>query len=337
MSRDTVFVTGGSGLVGGALLARLATEGPAVRALARSETAARSVEAAGALPAAGDLDDVDALVRGMRGCHTVFHAAGLNAMCLRDPAPLFRANVDGAANVIRAASAAGVGRVVHTSSAAAIGEPRGTIGREDSPHRGWFLSRYEESKVLGEREVFTLGRELGVEVVCVNPASVQGPGRAGGSARLLLDLLRGRLPIVDTYVSIVDVLDCADGHLRAAARGIPGERYLLNGATLQTRHAVALLRAETGRPRRVRRLPRPTATMAGALGEAGGALVRRDPPLCRELSRTLLHGHRYDGSRAIRDLGVVYTPIRDTIRRTVAWFEQEGLIEPLAETEAVAD
>jgi len=218
-----------------------------------------------------------------------------------------------------------------------IGEPRGTIGREDSRHRGWFLSRYEESKSLGEREVFALGREVGVEVVSVNPSSVQGPGRAGGSARLLLDLLRGRLPIVDTYVSIVDVLDCADGHVRAAARGIPGERYLLNGVTLQTQHAVTLLRAETGRPRRVRRLPRATAALAGALGEAGGAVVHRDPPLCRELSRTLLHGHRYDGSRATRDLGVVYTPIHDTIRRTVAWFEREGLIEPLAEAGVVAD
>lgn len=337
MSRGEVFVTGGSGLVGGALLARLVGDGRPVRALARSEAAARSMEAAGALPAAGDLADFDALARGMRGCSTVFSAAGLNAMCLRDPAPLFRTNVEGAANVIRAASAAGVERVVHTSSAAAIGEARGTIGREDSPHRGWFLSRYEESKYLGEREVFALGRQLGVEVVCVNPSSVQGPGRAGGSARLLLDLVRGHLPIVDTYVSIVDVLDCADGHLRAAELGVPGERYLLNGVTLQSRHAVALLRAETGRPRRVRRLPRVAATAAGALGEAGGAIARRDPPLCRELTRTLLHGHRYDGSRATRDLGSVYTPIRDTIRRTMAWFEQQGLIDASAGTGGAAD
>lgn len=328
MTREPVFVTGGSGFVGGALVARLVARGSIVRGLARTTAAAGAIYAAGGVPVPGDLEDVGSLVEGMRGCRTVFHAAGLNAMCLRDPAPLFRSNVDGAANVVRAANSAGVERVVHTSSAAAIGEARGTIGREDSPHRGWFLSRYEESKFLAEREVLALGRELGLEVVCLSPSSVQGPGRTGGSARLLLDLLRGRLPIVDTFVSIVDVDDCAEGHLLAAAAGTPGERYLLSGVTLQTRHAVGLLRAETGRPHRVRRLPRAAAAVAGALGEAGGALAHRDPPMCRELARTLLHGHRYDGSRAGRELGLEYTSIDETIRRTVAWYEHEGHLRP---------
>ena len=322
------FVTGGSGLVGGALLRDLVAAGRTVRALARTDLAAASVEAAGAVAVRGDLEDVGALSAAMRGCGTVFHAAGLNAMCLRDPAPLMRTNVEGAANVVRAARDAGVGRVVHTSSAASIGEARGTVGREDSPHRGWFLSRYEESKFLGEREVLALGRSLGIEVVCVNPSSVQGPGRSEGSARLLLDLLRGRIPIVDTFVSIVDVADCARGPLLAEERGTPGERYLLSGVTLQTRHAVGLLRAETGRPHRVPRVPRITASLAGVLGEAAGTIARRDPPLCRELARTLLHGHRYDGSRATRDLGLAYTPVRETIRRTVEWYERAGLLEP---------
>jgi dihydroflavonol-4-reductase len=174
--------------------------------------------------------------------------------------------------------------------------------------------------------VFALGRELGVEVVCVNPSSVQGPGRTRGSARLLLDLLRGRLPVVETFVSLIDVADCAEGHLLAADRGVPGERYLLSGVTLQATHAAALLRAETGRPGRTVRIPGAAATVAGALGEAAGVVSRRDPPICRELSRTLLHGHRYDGSRATRELGLAYTSIGDTIRRTVTWYEREGLL-----------
>lgn len=321
-----VFVTGGSGFVGGALVARLVEEGRTVRALARSGDAAASLAGAGADPVHGDLADPTSLTDGMRDCDVVFHLAGVNAMCRRDATPMFRANVEGSARVVRAAAQAGVGRVVHTSSAAAIGEARDTVGREDSPHRGWFLSRYEESKYLGEREALALGRTLGVEVVCVNPSSVQGPGRTGGSARLLLDLLNGRMPIVDTFLSIVDVADCTEGHLLAASRGVPGERYLLSGVTLQTRHAVALLRAETGRPRRVRRLPRGAASVAGALGGAAAVLTRRDVPMCPELARTLLHGHRYDGSRATRELGLPYTPIRDTIDRTVRWYRSRGLL-----------
>jgi dihydroflavonol-4-reductase len=322
-----VLVTGGSGFVGGAIVARLLAEGREVRALARSDRAADVLEAAGADTVRGDLDDAGSLADAMRGCGLVFHAGGVNAMCLRDPGPMMRTNVEGSANVVRAAARAGVTRVVHTSSAAAIGEAASTVGREDSHHRGWFLSRYEESKYLAEREVLALGRELGVEVVCVNPSSVQGPGRTGGSARLLLDLMNGRLPIVDTFLSIVDVDDCTAGHLLAAERGRAGERYLLSGVSLHTRHAVGLLRAETGRPQRVRRVPRAAATVAGVLGGAGGAVTRRDPPICRELVRTLLHGHRYDGSRAVRELGLAYTPVRDTIARTVGWYESQGLLE----------
>ncbi len=131
-----VLVTGGSGFVGGAIVARLLAEGREVRALARSDRAASALEAAGADTVRGDLDDAASLADAMRGCDLVFHAGGVNAMCLRDPGPMMRTNVEGSANVVRAAAEAGVARVVHTSSAAAIGEAAGTVGREDSPHRG---------------------------------------------------------------------------------------------------------------------------------------------------------------------------------------------------------
>ncbi|HEX5951357.1 MAG TPA: NAD-dependent epimerase/dehydratase family protein, partial [Actinomycetota bacterium] len=201
-----VLVTGGSGFVGGALLERLAAQDRDVRALTRSSDATARVAALGATPAPGDVLDLESLVEAMRGCEVVFHAAGVNAMCVRDPHPMYRANVEGSGNVVRAAVATGVRRMVYTSSASAIGEVRGTIGREDSPHRGSYLSHYERSKHLAERRVTNWARELGLDVVCVNPSSVQGPGRLGGSARLLLELVNGRLPVVvETALSIVDV------------------------------------------------------------------------------------------------------------------------------------
>src|SRR5207245_335459 len=154
------FATGASGFVGSAVVRHLVGSGREVRALARSDAAAGVVAAAGARPVRGHLFDLEALLTGMRGCSTVFHVAGLSSACPRDPAPMIRTNVDGAGNVVRSAAAAGVGRVVHTSSAATIGEASGAIGREDSPHRGSFLSPYERSKFLGERKVLGLGRDL---------------------------------------------------------------------------------------------------------------------------------------------------------------------------------
>jgi dihydroflavonol-4-reductase len=322
-------ITGGSGVVGRALVQRLVAEGRRVVALGRSDASRRTLRALGAEPVEGDVLDEGSVERAARGCETVFHAAGVNAMCLHDPRPMFRTNVDGSANVIRAAAAADVSRVVYTSSASALGEARGTVGREDSPHRGSFLSNYERSKHLAERRVFETAAEHGVDVVAVNPASVQGPGRATGSARLLLDVVNGRLPLlIDTSISVVDLADCTQGHLRAESRGVPGERYVLSGVSLTTREAVSVLRRVWGLPERVRFAPAFVATAGGAAIGVGARLLGRDAPICTEAVRTLLHGHRYDGSRAARELGLAYTPFEDTIRRTLEWCAERGLVPP---------
>jgi len=321
-----VLVTGGSGFVGGALLERLVADGREVRGLARTKDARAVVEARGALGVRGDVLNLESLVEAMRGCEVVFHAAGVNVMCVRDPRPMYRANIEGSGNVVRAAVATGVRRMVYTSSASAIGEAHGTIGREDSPHRGSYLSHYERSKHLAEGRVLGWARELGLDVVSVNPSSVQGPGRIGGSARLLLDLVNGKLPVlVRTDLSIVDVEDCTTGHLLAGSSGAAGERYVLNGFTIDVREAVALLRRLTGQPRKVRFAPRWLMPAAGELAQAASTVTRRDLPFCREAVRTLLHGHRYDGSRAERDLGLRYTPMEGTVRRTLAWYAERGL------------
>jgi len=326
---EPALVTGGSGVVGRALVQRLVSDGRRVRALARSERSGAALRELGAEPIPGDVLDRASVEAAARGCSTVFHVAGVNAMCVRDPRPMFRTNVEGSATVVEAAAAAGVARVVYTSSASAIGEAHGTIGREDSAHRGSYLSNYERSKHLAERRVFQTATESGIEVVAVNPSSVQGPGRATGSARLLQDVVNGRLPLlVDTTISLVDIADCADGHLLAETRGEPGERYLLSGATFTIREAVALLRGVWGLPERVRFAPAWAASVGGAAIGAGARLVGRDAPVCPEAVRTLLHGHRYDGSKATRELGLEYTPLEDTIRRTLEWCARSGLVPP---------
>ena len=320
-------MTGGSGVVGGALLERLVARGDEVVALARSDTAQAKLQRAGARVVCGDILDNEVLARGMEGSAVAFHVAGVNSLCVDDPTPMLRANIDGAAAAVRAAGRAGVPRVVHTSSAATIGEPPGTVGREDTPHRGWHLSTYERSKTEGERAALETGRESAVEVVCVNPSSVQGPGRAGGTGRFLLAFLDGRLKVfVDTSVSLVDIADCAEGHLLAADRGAPGERYLLNGMTMSLSEAFGLAAEVAGVDRKPRLIPRSVATVAATVVERACRIAHRDPPVCREMVRTLLHGHRYDGSRAERELGLSYTDPRETVRRTVEWAREAGLL-----------
>jgi dihydroflavonol-4-reductase len=216
------FVTGGSGFIGGALVSRLVDRGDEVVALARSADAAAALAGRGASVAHGHVLDEAALRAGMAGCDRAFHVAGVNTHCPSDPAELLRVNVEGTANAVRAAAAAGVRRLVLTSSAASLGEAPGTVGDEDTTHRGTYLSVYERSKREGEDAAFAAGRDLGLDVVAVNPSSVQGPGRSSGNGKIVIDYLNGRLKaFVDTYISVVDIDDCVEGHVLAAERGGP--------------------------------------------------------------------------------------------------------------------
>lgn len=321
----TTLITGATGVVGGAVLRHLARQGDDLRALVRSEPGAVQVAALGAEPVWGDITDPGTLTQALEGVDLVYHVAGLNLMCPRRPQRLEEVNVAGAVNVVRAARRAGVRRMVFTSSAAVLGERTGEIGNEDSVHRGSYLSHYDRSKHLGEQAVAAEAGDL--EVVMVNPSSVQGPGRRTGTGKLILDLVNGKLPVmVDTWASIVDIDDCARGHLLAAARGEPGRRYVLNSFSLRIREAVEILQEQLDRPLKVRYLPKPVAYAAAATIEGIWRLRRRRPPFCREIVRTISHGHRYDGGRAVRELGMSYIGPEDFLERLVAWYREEGLI-----------
>jgi dihydroflavonol-4-reductase len=323
-----VFLSGGTGLIGGALMTSLLERGDQIVALARSDAAAAALTARGAEVHRGELQDEQALATAMDGCEIAFNVAGLNKFCVTDVAPMMEANIDGAVAAVRAAKQAGVPRLVHTSSAATLGEAPGVVANEWTPSRGWYLSKYEESKTLGERAAMDAAAAIGQDVVYVNPSSVQGPGRAGGTGRFLIAFLDGRLKVfVDTYVSLVDIQDCVAGHLLAGERGEPGERYLLNGVRLPVVDLLELAADVAGVTRAPRLAPRPLATVGGAAAELVFRVRGKHPPVCREMVRTLLHGHRYDGSRAERELGLVYTPARETLRRTVEWARAEGLLK----------
>lgn len=320
-----VAVTGGSGVVGRAVVRLLVDAGHEVAALARSAEASDTLDGLGAAVVTGDLFDETALARLTKGREHVFHIAGVNELCSLDPARMWQVNVEGTLAVLRASQRSGVGRLIHTSSAVTIGEERGTLGTEASPHRGYFLTEYERSKTVSERLVFEQATD--VEVVAVNPSSVQGPGRSTGTGALFVAMASGSLPVmVDTTISLVDIDDCARGHLLAAESGEPGERYILSGAVLTLREGVRLMNEILGRHSRPWFIKGRAVEVAAPVVGAVFAAIGRQPLLCTESARLLLNGHRYDGSRATRDLGLEYRDLGETLARTLEWFQRTDLI-----------
>jgi dihydroflavonol-4-reductase len=320
-----VAVTGGSGVVGSAVVRHLVEAGHEVVALSRSRQASEKLEELGAAVVGGDVLDRESVGRLVAGCGRVFHVAGVNELCSRDPAHMWKVNVEGTAIVVEQSALMGVERLILTSSAVTIGEERSARGHEGSLHRGHFLSEYERSKTVAERLAFDLSG--GLDVVAVNPSSVQGPGRSTGTGALLLAAARGKSPFLfDTTFSLVDIDDCARGHLLAADRGTPGERYILSGAVLTVRQVVRIIDSILGRRRRGWFLqPRLVSALAPVV-EAGYRALGRQAPLCGESARVLFHGHSYDGRRATRELGLEYTTVEETLERSIRWFEGKDML-----------
>ncbi|MFQ5803050.1 MAG: NAD-dependent epimerase/dehydratase family protein [Candidatus Methylomirabilales bacterium] len=321
------FLTGATGFVGSAILDRMLREGQRVLTLIRREEAARAVAAKGAHPVIGDLLSPATYRDALRGCDLLIHAAGFNAFCLADARLLYEVNVEGTRVLLQAAGEVGVKRVVYTSSAVTIGEPPGQFAQETTPHRGYFLSHYERAKHEAEQVALALANQ-GLPVVVLNPSSVQGPGRLHGTARILLDYINGRLPFVcGDWFSFLYIDDCVEAHLKAAERGKEGERYLLSGASVTTGELLQTMEKVTGFRRRPWQVGRGMALALGAGMEWGGRLSGRRPRFCRELARTILHGGRYDSSKAERELEISFTPLREMVTRTVVWYAQAGHVK----------
>lgn len=318
------FVTGASGFIGSALVAELLRQGHTVVALVRQRRQFDQMRALGVHPVWCDLYNLAALAKGMADCEVVFHLAGENKWGVLDPRPMMKANIAGTLCVAQAAQQAGVRRLVYTSSAATIGEAKGTLGREDSPYRGWSMSYYEATKRSAEE---VIRRVDGLEIVTVNPSSVQGPGRVAGTGKIMLAIINGTLPVfVDTRFSICHITDCVQGHILAAERGQPGERYILSGATVTTGEVFGQLAEITGLELRPRYIPHWLAMVGAAIVERIAWWRGKDPSWSREKMAAILHGHHFDGSKATRELGLVYTPLSQALWETVQWYRANGLI-----------
>ena len=274
-------------------------------------------------PVRADVLDRAALRRAFRGCEVVFHCAGYVGS--RPAERVWRVNALSPRIAVEAAAAEDVRRLVLTSSVAGIGPAlQGEVGTEDDVYRGAGLGlAYPDAKHEGEAEALAAGVRHGVEVVIVNPSYVFGPPvhrRAPGetSTRMIGNYLRGRLPaVVDGDTNVVDVRDVAKGHLSAAERGRPGERYVLGGHGLSWVELFERVAELSGVRRALLVLPREAGRFARA-AEAAGL-----PGLVSAEGIALMgQNWRYSSAKARRELGYRARPLDRTLSDTIDWYRE---------------
>ena len=256
--------------------------------------------------------------------------AAVYALWTRDWRSLYEVNVQGTANVLRAAGDAGVRRVVLTSSVGALGVPEGTTpATEDTPFDQFGRCAHY---ILSKHFANLVGRaaqDEGRDVVIVYPAMPFGPGdhRPTPTGKSLLRVLGGAYFAVGAGgINAVDVRDVARGHLLALERGAPGGRYLLSGHDLPMEDYFRLVRRLGGVQRRLVRVPPRALAALGAVGDLVGRVA--EPLIDSRTVRYTSQHLTYDCSRAEAELGYTRRPIEETFADAIAWFRERGYPEP---------
>ncbi len=307
-----VFVTGGTGFIGGHVVRKLRERGDDVRALARSPARAKPLAELGCEIVDGSLADGAAIRAGMDGCDGAIHGAAIYEVGIpkSEQRAMYEANVVGTETVLRAALEAQVPRVVYISTVAAFGNTHGEVVDESYEHPGTgYTSYYERTKVEAHRLARRLVAEEGLPAVIVQPGGVYGPNDHSALGRQMSQFLAGRLPLLpfpETGFNMVHVEDVADGVLLALDRGRLGESYVLGGQITTMREVIDTLARISGRKPPRGAMPAALLRAMTPIGPVVGKVMGQ-PPNLRELISTahnVTYWARHD--KAMAELG--YSP-----------------------------
>ncbi len=316
-----IFVTGGTGFIGRAVVRKLIDRGYDVYALARSQKGAESITALGAKVVPGDIKDVDALREGMIGSDAVFHIAGWYKLGARDWREAEEINVAGTRRVLELAYELGVPMIIYTSTVAVFGDTHGTMADESyhMPAEQAFLTEYDRTKWKAHYEVAVPLIEKGAPIIIVMPGGVYGPGDTSLIGQMMKAFHSGLFwvfPAPETVLTYAHVDDIAEGHLLALEKGKAGESYLLTGPAKSLRQMAALWAEAGGGPKPVTFVPARFLHPLIPIQQAVGEVIPLPELLSADAIRVL--GATYMGSsiKAREELGWSTRPLEEGLRET---------------------
>jgi dihydroflavonol-4-reductase len=323
------FVTGATGFLGSHVARQLLSRGAELRLLVRPTSRMDNIADLPAERVVGDLRDLQSLKTGMSGCEFVFHVAADYRLWSRHSQELYDSNVEGTRNVLAAARDSGVRRVIYTSSVATMGfGNNGRLTDEKTPVTlSNMIGDYKRSKFMAEQLVIEAARS-GQNVVVVNPTTPIGERdiKPTPTGRIVVDFLRRKFPAyVETGLNLVDVADCAQGHLLAMEKAVPGERYILGGENLTLKQILDKLAAITGLPSPKIKLPYAVAYATGVVDTlVSGTIMKREPRVTLDSVRMGRKKMFITSAKAERELGWNPGPVDGALRRAVEWFQANG-------------
>jgi dihydroflavonol-4-reductase len=316
------FVTGSTGFIGARLVRRLVEGGHRVRCLVHRPERVAALAGLAVETVHGDVGDREVLCAAMAGVDWVFHLAAHYEFWSPHPEDYRTVNVDGTRAVLETALEHQVRKVVHMSSFVVYGEPESEPLREglaEGPER---FSRYAESKHEADLVAWEIFRR-GLPLVVVYPGAVVGEEDPKAAGQYVRGLIEHRMParVLERAVfPFVYVGDVAEVLVRAAEKpDNVGARYFAVGENRTFGELNRMVAEISGESLPRLRLPDPVVLSAAAAMTILADLTHRPPlwGMAYDQMRTIKHGVRVDGSKAERELGVRYTPLREALARAI--------------------
>ncbi len=324
-----IFITGATGFIGSHLIEQLSQTKHKFCCLVRKNgPLSEKLKKLGAKLIIGDITDKASVLQGMQGCDWVFHLAGLYSFWEPNNRIFKEINIDGTRNIMECALETKVSKVVHVSTVGIYGKPADnpyTEKNEEGPLR---FSEYFRTKYEGDLIVWDLHKKKGLPVVVVYPCSVIGAGDPKASGQYIENLLHRRLPATvfnDAVLTFVHVKDVAEVIIRAVEKqNNIGEKYFAGKERMSFRELNRMVSEISGVPLPKLRLPDSLTMFNAALLTALARVIKRPPPWGMSLDqmRVMKEGFRVDGSKAERELGITYTPIRTALEETIASYRE---------------
>ena len=324
-------VTGSTGFLGSAILRKLLEDGREVKVLIREKSNTTNIDGIDVEIACGDLRDSDSLQSALNGCDVLYHTAAYYSLWDQNKQIIYDINVEGTRKILQAAQLKNIEKVVYTSTVGCVGLNKDTTpSNEDTPFDLNTLSNdYKQSKYQAEQVVLEFARN-GLPVVIVNPSTPVGPRdiKPTPTGKIILDFLNRKMPAyLETGLNLIDVDDCARGHILAEQKGIPGERYILGNQNMSLFDILITLEKITGLKAPRIKMPFWVALSAGwACEMISNNLTGKPPAVPLAGVKMAKYFMYFDSSKAIQKLGLPQNPTENALRQSVDWFKNNNYL-----------
>ncbi len=320
-----ILVTGGSGYIGSAVVRELLGSKDKIKVLVRESDDLRNLDGLDVELVYGDITDYHSIVDALKGCDRVFHLAAIYAIWLPDPKMMYWVNVQGTRNVLEACLQKKIKKVVYTSSVAALGAHGKNRPADESAQFNLWCTRddYYISKFRAEQAALDYFRR-GLPVVIVNPTNPCGPRdmMPTPNGQLIINIIKGKLPgYVDGGINVSDIDDTAKGHVLAMEKGEPGEKYVLGNTNVSVKEYFDLIAQIGGGKSPSIKIPKAVAVGSGYLYQLLAEITRKPPVTTAAWVRVGSEYSFWDSSKAVNELGMPQTPIRESIQNAIDWFK----------------